>query len=91
MSQIHIRKSHSLDHAHAPAMAEHFAAELTAEYQADYQWQGNDLTFKSRGIEGLLRVGEDEVEIRVRLGMLLRPLMGKIESGIRSRLDGILG
>jgi hypothetical protein len=35
-------------------------------------------------------VGKDEVEIRIRLGMMLRPLRGKIESGIRTRLDAIL-
>jgi hypothetical protein len=30
------------------------------------------------------------VEINVRLGMMLRPLKGKIESGIRTRLAAIL-
>jgi len=90
MSQIQIRRRHSLDHAHARATAEKLAATLASEYHADYQWQDDELTFRSPGIEGRLNVGRDEVEINVRLGMLLRPLKGKIENGIRSRLDAIL-
>ncbi len=90
MSQIQIRKRHGLDHAQARATAEILAANLASEYHADYHWQDDELKFSSPGIEGELHVGDDEVEVNVRLGMLLRPLRGKIESGIRSRLDAIL-
>jgi putative polyhydroxyalkanoate system protein len=90
MAQIQIRRRHGLDHTHARATAEKLAAALASEYHADYQWQNDELTFRSSGIEGRLNVGTDEVEINVRLGMLLRPLKGKIETGIRSRLDAIL-
>ena len=90
MSQIQIRRRHGLDHAHARATAEKLAADLASEYHADYQWQDDELKFRSPGIEGLLHVGKDEVEINVRLGMLLQPFRGKIESGIRARLDAIL-
>jgi putative polyhydroxyalkanoate system protein len=90
MSQIHIRKKHGLDHARARATAEQLAAALASEYHADCQWQDDELQFRSPGIEGQLHVGKDEVEIKIRLGMMLRPLRGKIESGIRTRLDAIL-
>ena len=74
MSQILIRRRHGLDHAHARATAEKLAADLASGYRADYQWQGNEPRFRSPGIEG----------------MLLQPFRGKIESGIRARLDAIL-
>ena len=90
MSQIQIRKRHGLNHAQVRAIAEKIAASLAAEYHADYYWQDDELKFRSPGFEGQLHVGKDDVEIRVRLGMLLRPLRGKIESGIRARLDAIL-
>jgi putative polyhydroxyalkanoate system protein len=90
MSHIHIRKPHNLDHAHARAMAERLAESLASEYHADCHWQDDELQFRSPGIEGQLHVGRNEVEINVRLGMMLRPLKGKIESGIRTRLDAIL-
>jgi len=90
MSQIQIRKRHGLDQARARVTAEKLAATLASEYRADYHWQDDELKFSSPGVEGELHVGEDEVEINVRLGMLLRPLRGKIENGILSRLDAIL-
>jgi putative polyhydroxyalkanoate system protein len=90
MTHIHICKKHGLDHARARATAEQLATALASEYHADYQWQDDELKFRSPGIEGQLHVGKDEVEIKVRLGMMLRPLRGKIESGIRARLDAIL-
>ncbi|MGD8620099.1 MAG: polyhydroxyalkanoic acid system family protein [Gammaproteobacteria bacterium] len=91
MSQIHIRKKHTLGHAQARKTAEKLAESLATEYNARYRWHNDDLEFKSTGVNGKLHVGKDEVEIKVSLGMLLRPLKGKIESSIRSTLDEILG
>ena len=42
-------------------------------------------------MERKTRVSKDEVDIRVSLGMLLRPLKGRIENSIRARLDDIPG
>jgi putative polyhydroxyalkanoate system protein len=90
MSQIHIRKKHKLGHARARKTAEELAESLASEYNAKYRWHNDDLEFKSSGVNGRLHVSKDEVDIKVSLGMLLRPLKGKIESSIRSRLDEIL-
>jgi putative polyhydroxyalkanoate system protein len=90
MSQIHIRKKHSLGHAEARKTAEKLAASLASEYNAKCRWHNDDLEFKSTGVNGKLHVGKDEVDIKVNLGMMLRPLKGKIESSIRSKLDDIL-
>ena len=90
MPQIQIRRRHGLDHTRARATAEKLAVALASEYHAEYQWQDDDLKFRAPGIEGQLHVGKDEVEINVRLGMLLTPLRGKIESGIQTRLDASL-
>ena len=91
MSQIHIQKKHNLSHAEARKTAEELARGLASEYNAKYRWRDNDLEFKSTGVNGKLHVSKNEVEIKVSLGMLLRPLKGKIESSIRSKLDEILG
>ena len=91
MSQIHIRKKHNLEHARARETAEQLAKGLAAEYNARYRWRNDDLEFTSKGVNGRLHVGKDAVDIKISLGLLLRPLKGKIESGIRARLDDILG
>ncbi|HYQ72946.1 MAG TPA: polyhydroxyalkanoic acid system family protein [Gammaproteobacteria bacterium] len=91
MSQIHIRKKHKLDHALARKTAEVLAERLASEYNARYQWHNDELQFESTAVNGKLHVSKDEVDIKVSLGMLLRPLKGRIENSIRSRLDDILG
>ena len=91
MSHIHIRKRHGLSHTEARRTAERLAEDLASEYGARYRWQEDDLVFSSSGVQGKLHVGKDMVDIRVNLGLMLRPLRGKIETGIRSRLEEILG
>jgi len=90
MSQIHIRKKHKLGHARACRTVEELAQSLASEYNASYRWHKDDLEFKSPGVNGRLHVSKDQVDIKVSLGMLLRPLKDKIESSIRARLDDIL-
>jgi putative polyhydroxyalkanoate system protein len=90
MSLIHIRKKHALGRDKARQTAEHLARSLASEYNAKYQWHNDDLKLTAKGVEGLLHVEKDIVEIKVHLGMLLRPLKGKIESRIMAKLDDII-
>jgi putative polyhydroxyalkanoate system protein len=91
MSRIHLRKKHVLGRAKARKTAEKLAESLSTEYNAKCQWHNDDLKFKSKGVKGLLHVGQDEVEIKLDLGMMLRPFKGKIENSILAQLDDILG
>jgi putative polyhydroxyalkanoate system protein len=90
MSRIHVRKKHKLGHARARKTAEELAEKLAAEYNAKYAWKGDDLEFKSTGVNGQLHVKDDEVEIDVSLGMMMWPFKSKIEQGLRAELDAIL-
>jgi putative polyhydroxyalkanoate system protein len=90
MSQIHLQKNHSLGGDEARKTAEKLADRLAAEYKAKWQWHNNDLKLTAKGVQGLLHVGHDMVDIKVDLGMMLRPFKGKIESRIKAQLDDIL-
>lgn len=90
MPQIHIRKKHKLGKAGARKTAETLADSLASEYKAKCQWKDDDLSFSSKGVKGNLHVADDEVEIKVDLGLMLRPLKSKIESGIVAQLDDII-
>lgn len=90
MSMIHIRKKHKLGQARARKTADELAKSLAADYNAKCKWHKDDLKFKSKGVQGLMHVGKDEVEIKVDLGMMLRPFKGKIESSILAQLEAIL-
>jgi putative polyhydroxyalkanoate system protein len=90
MSQIEVSKKHSLGKAGARKTAEKIAESLSKEYNAKCKWSGDDLTFSSTGVKGKLHVSDEDVQISVDLGLVLRPLKGKIESSIVSQLDDIL-
>jgi putative polyhydroxyalkanoate system protein len=83
-------KKHALSGAEARKTAEILADRLAAEYNAKWQWQDNDLKLTAKGVHGLLHVGHDMVDIKVDLGMVLRPFRGKIENRIKEELDDIL-
>ena len=90
MSQIEIKKKHALGKAGARETAEKLAESLSTEYKAKCEWINDDLCFSSPGVKGKLCVGEEDVEIKVDLGLMLRPLKSKIETSIVSQLDDIL-
>jgi len=71
-------------------MAERLAAKLASEYNAKFRWNKDNLEFDSRGVNGLLHVSQDEVEIKVDLGLMLRPFRARIENGIMVELDDFL-
>lgn len=91
MPHIEIKKKHALGKAEARKTAEKLAESLSSEYNAKCEWVNDDLCFSSPGVKGKLCVGDEDVEIMVDLGFMLRPLKSKIESSIVSQLDDILG
>ena len=71
-------------------MAERLAGKLASEYNAKFRWNNDNLEFDSRGVNGLLHVSQDEVEIKVDIGLMLGPFRARIESGIMAQLEEIL-
>jgi putative polyhydroxyalkanoate system protein len=91
MAQIHIKKRHNLGKQQARRTAERLAGKLASEYNAKCRWKGDNLEFSSKGVNGRLHVSQQEVDIRVDLGLMLRPFRTRIEAGIREQLEDILG
>jgi putative polyhydroxyalkanoate system protein len=91
MSVIHITKRHKLGYTRARTKAEDLVSRLKSDFDADYRWEKEDLRFSSRGVEGRIHIGEHEVDVRIRLGILLRPMKSRIENAIEARLEEILG
>ena len=64
------------------------ADELTDELQLHCEWQSDDcLDFQRSGAAGQINIGEDEIEVTLKLGMLLRPFRGNIEKELEKMLD----
>jgi putative polyhydroxyalkanoate system protein len=87
MATIHITKSHQLDQETVRDNVQELADMLVEKLSAEYQWEKDRLIFKRSGAQGFVRIGNHELEVEVKLGMLLRPLKGTIEKTITDYLD----
>jgi putative polyhydroxyalkanoate system protein len=92
MSDIKIRRAHSMPHDKARAAAERMAKMLQKEFQLEYEWARDEkdvLVFERPGVNGELTVAPKHVEMEVKLGFLLKMLKPTIERHIHDHLDEI--
>jgi putative polyhydroxyalkanoate system protein len=87
MASIKIKRKHSLSHAEVVKAVQNLADELSEKLDADYEWEGDNLTFKRSGASGKVSVGKQDLEVDIKLSMLLTPLKGKIEQTVNDYLD----
>jgi len=87
MATIHFVRNHSLDNKHIRQEVEHLAEKLSDELSIDYQWDNNRLIFKRTGANGFIDIRKDEIEIEIKLNLVLTPIKGTIEKSITSYLD----
>ncbi|MBK1873921.1 polyhydroxyalkanoic acid system family protein [Marinobacter sp. 1-3A] len=90
MSVIDVHRAHTLDKEHAREAAEALAKDLSNKFELNYQWEGDQLKFKRSGVKGHLNITSNDLNVRLELGMLLRPFKSRIEQEIHSQLDQIL-
>lgn len=83
MSNIHIKQKHALSNDETRKRVEKIAKGLKKDYKIDYAWKGNRLNFRRSGAAGYLDLGEDYIELNMKLGLVLAPLKGKIEKAIK--------
>src|SRR5262245_18622265 len=91
MSEILVRRPHRLSLMEARRLAESMARRLRADFGGAYTWEGDTLCFERTGASGHVTVTDHDVEIRVSISFLLRPLHGRIEREIVAFCDEQLG
>ena len=91
MSDIQIRRSHTMSAKAARKAAEKIASQLDEEFDLAYEWDDNVLLFKRSGVSGELVVEKKEVHIRVRLGFRLMAIRPRIEAEIHRFFDENFG
>lgn len=89
MSEIRVRRSHSMPHARARKEAEKIAVDLRDKYELEYAWEGDVIRFERTGVTGRLVVGKDEVHLEAKLGFLLAFLKPTIEGHINENFDRV--
>ncbi|MGD1090687.1 MAG: polyhydroxyalkanoic acid system family protein [Bryobacteraceae bacterium] len=87
MSDIELVKPHSLSIATAKARAQNAIDELADEYDLDSEWHGNTLHVYRTGVDGQIHVTNAEIQVRVTLGFLLKPLKAKFVDQIERSFE----
>jgi len=86
MSLIHVKYKNSLNLEETRKRVEEVAKDLKKEYKIDYAWKGDRLLFKRSGAVGNLDIGDGFIELKIKLGVVLAPLKGKIEKTIKQNI-----
>ena len=87
MSKIQITREYSLDKNNVRNEIQLLAEKLGSELSVEYSWQEDRLLFNRSGVDGFIELGDGELLLEIKLGMLLTPLKGKIETTIRDYLE----
>lgn len=90
MATIKVKRQHQLEPQKARKTVEQLAKKLQKELEAEYHWEGSSLVFSRSGASGHIDVGDKEVQVEVKLSMLLGPLKGKIQKTIEDEIDQFL-
>jgi putative polyhydroxyalkanoate system protein len=90
MANIHIKRAHNLEQAEVRERIEKIASRLQDKLEAKMSWEGDTLNIKRSGATGSMEVGEKFIDCNVKLGMLLMPLKGAIESALNEAIDKAL-
>lgn len=91
MTDILIRRRHTLSAKAARQAAEKIAGRLEEEFGLAYEWDDNVLAFRRSGVSGELVVEKKDVHIRVRLGFLLLAIKPRVEAEIHRYFDENFG
>lgn len=87
MTEIDIQHTHSLGKQAGRARVDEIARELATRFGlGGMAWSGDTLAFTGHGIEGSLEIDENDVRVRMKLGMLLGLMRPLIEAETRRRL-----
>jgi putative polyhydroxyalkanoate system protein len=87
MTDIYARRRHGRSQEEAREAAENLVQRLARDYGLAYRWQGNELRFARSGVNGHVEVGPSEVVVEATLGLMLKPLRGRIQQRVDEYLD----
>lgn len=90
MSEIKIDRNHALGTSEAKTRVNNLEPKLKEKYGVSLDWNGNTANVKGTGVSGTLSVDEAKVSVNLKLGLLLRPMAGKIREGLEAQVDKAL-
>ncbi len=90
MSTIRVERKHQLGKEVARQKAERLVGKLVSKYDMNAEWKGDVVELTRSGVTGQVAVGEDNVVVELKLGMMLSMMGPMIESEVDRALDKAL-
>ena len=91
MSEINIERSHTLGLSEARRRLSDMEGKLKERYGVKLTWKGDEAEVKGTGVSGTVALAEKSVSINLKLGLMVRPLAGKIRETMERQLEKALG
>jgi len=91
MADITIVQQHVLSMDDARSAAQKVADQMKADYEMNWEWQGDVLAFKRSGFSGTLALAEGEATLELSLGIMLRGFAKKIEEQVTKNMAKVFG
>ncbi len=79
---IDILAKHNLSHEEALTAADELSCDLSEKFGIEYGWEDDVIHFERPGVDGQIRVQDDEIRVQANLGIMLMMLKGPIEQEI---------
>ncbi len=90
MSHISIKRPHHTTPTEARKVADKVAAKLGKDYDLRSAWEGEVLSFTRSGVNGTLTVTAQELQINIKLGLLMAAFKGPIQGAIENNLEQLI-
>lgn len=87
MPDIHITRAHTMPVNEVRQVVERLADKLQRKFGLEPRWEGNTLHISRSGVTGQIAFDDKQVQVDVRLGLLLAPLKSTVETEILDKLD----
>lgn len=87
MSDIDVTRPHGRSVAEARQIVESLIGRMAKDYDLKHEWVGDTLKFERSGLSGQMAISPQDVHITAKLGLMLKPLKGRIEKELIGVLD----
>ncbi|MGV6807097.1 MAG: polyhydroxyalkanoic acid system family protein [bacterium] len=87
MADIRLAREHSFTAEQAEEMIQELADKLVSKHGGSYTWEGHTVHYKTTGVSASVSNRDQEVMVKVTLGLFMKGLRPLLENEIRTYLD----
>jgi putative polyhydroxyalkanoate system protein len=87
MADIDVVRAHGRSVAEARQIVDGLIGKMAKDFDLKHNWDGDTLKFERSGLSGQMAITPQDIHITAKLGLLLKPLKGRIEKEILSVLE----